>query len=502
MIHDSQVLKAILREDLYCFIRAVFPIVSPGASFAPNWHIEAIAFALTRVLKGETKRLIITVPPRSLKSICTSVAFPAFVLGHDPTRRIICVSYAEGLARKHANDCRAIMRSTPYNRLFPQTRISAAKDTELEFATTRGGNRLSTSVGGTLTGRGGNLIIIDDPLKPQEAYSEAARESTKQWYSNTLLSRLDDKTNDAIIVVMQRLHLDDLVGHLLEQEGWAHLNLPAIAETEHQIPIGQGRVHLRRPGDLLHPEREPRAALDEFRRSMGSLDFAAQYQQQPVAEGGNLIKWDWFKFYQEPPARHSGDRIIVSWDTALSSKELSSYSACVVLHVKGETAYVLDVVRERLEYPDLKRKVIAVYRKWRNACSRFELVIENKGSGMSLIQDLKREGIYAIAVDPEGDKAMRMNAQTARIEAGSVLLPRQAHWLDEFRAEILAFPAGRYSDQVDAFSQALHRAFNARPSECRVAFFNPYSGQVHCGGRDRESAFDASHNGCIPSGRR
>src|SRR5438034_6681360 len=252
-------------------------------------------------LRGEIKRLIITVPPRSLKSICALVAFPAFVLGHYPTRRIICVSYAEALARKHANDCRALMRSTLYHRLFPNTRISNAKDTELEFATTRGGNRLATSIGGTLTGRGGNLIVIDDPLKPQDAYSEAARENTKQWYSNTLLSRLDDKTKDAIIVVMQRLHLDDLVGHLLEQEGWTHLNLPAIAESEFRIPLGPGRYHLRRVGDLLHPEREPREVLDEFKRSMGSLDFAAQYQQEPVAEGGNLIKWDWFQFYDKPP---------------------------------------------------------------------------------------------------------------------------------------------------------------------------------------------------------
>lgn len=328
MMQDPHLVRAILRSDLYCFIQAAFPIVSPGAAFAANWHIEAIAFALTRVLEGKIKRLIITVPPRSLKSICTSVAFPAFVLGHDPTRRIICVSYAEGLARKHANDCRAIMRSTMYNRLFPDTRISIAKDTELEFATTLGGNRLSTSVGGTLTGRGGNLIIIDDPLKPQDAYSEAARESTKQWYANTLLSRLDDKVNDAIIVVMQRLHTDDLVGHLLEQDGWTHLNLPAIAETKHQIPIGPALCHLRQPGDVLHPEREPRAVLDEFKRSMGSLDFAAQYQQEPVAEGGNLIKWKWFSFYDDPPARQADDRIIISWDTAMSSKELSSYSAC------------------------------------------------------------------------------------------------------------------------------------------------------------------------------
>jgi predicted phage terminase large subunit-like protein len=467
---DPRLVEAILRDDLYSFIRATFPIVSPGEPFAPNWHIEAIAYQLTRLLAGEINRLIITVPPRSLKSICTSVALPAFVLGREPTRRIICVSYAEGLARKHANDCRAIMRSPMYNRLFPNTRISSAKDTELEFATTLGGNRLSTSVGGTLTGRGGNLIIIDDPLKPQDAYSEAARQSLQQWYANTLLSRLDDKLNDAIIVVMQRLHPDDLVGHLLEQNGWTHLNLPAIADTEYQIPLGPGRFHQRLLGDVLHAEREPHEVLDKLKASMGSIDFQSQYQQEPVAEGGNLIKWNWFPLYDDPPARHAGDRIIISWDTAMSSKELSSYSACVVLQVKGETAYVLEVIRDRFEYPDLKRKVIEVHRKWRNACNRCELVIENKGSGMSLIQDLKREGIHAIPVDPEGEKIMRMNAQTARIEAGSVLLPRRAAWLDEFRHEILAFPAGRYSDQVDAFSQALNRGFTAREAACMTGF--------------------------------
>jgi predicted phage terminase large subunit-like protein len=467
MMTDQHVVAAILRSDLYSFIRAIFPIVSPNAPFKPNWHLEAIAFALTRVLRGEIKRLIITVPPRGLKSICASVAFPAFVLGHDPTRRIICVSYAEGLAGRLSNDCRAVMRSGLYHRLFPETRISAAKNTELEFATTLGGNRLATSVGGTLTGRGGNIVIIDDPIKPQDAYSEAVRESTKQWYANTLLSRLDDKTEDAIVVVMQRLHLGDLVGHLLEQGGWTHLNLPAIAESEHRILLSPTRDHLRRPGELLHPEREPQAVLDELKRSMGSLDFAAQYQQQPIAEGGNLIKWDWFEFYDEPPARQPRDRIIVSWDTALSGKDLASYSACVVLQVRNEVAYVLDVVRERLEYPALKRKVIELHR-WRLASNNYALLIENKGSGMSLIQDLKQQNIRAVPINPEGDKVMRMNAQTARIEAGSVSLPRRAAWLDEFRRELLEFPAGRYSDQVDAFSQALHRAFTRPKGEFSV----------------------------------
>jgi predicted phage terminase large subunit-like protein len=452
-------IDAILRSDLYSFVQGIFPIVSAGSPFLPNWHVEAITYALTRVLRGEIKRLIITVPPRSLKSICTSVALPAFVLGHDPTRRIICVSYSEGLARKHANDWRAVMRSTLYQRLFPGTRISAAKDTELEAMTTARGYRYATSVGGTLTGRGGNLLIIDDPMKPQDAHSDSARETLKQWYANTLLPRLDSKAEDAIIVVMQRLHTDDLIGHLLEQEGWSELNLPAISEAEQIVQLGPGRHYQRNPGEVLHAGREPRSVLEELKRSMGSADFAAQYQQEPIPAGGNLIKWSWFSPYDEPPAWQSGDKLIVSWDTAMSAGELSDYSACVVLQVRDEGACVLDVIRERLDYPDLRRKVIEVHRRWRAVTSSYALLIENKGSGMSLIQDLKGDGIRAIEVKPAGDKIMRMNAHTARIEAGYVHLPRRAPWLDEFRREIMAFPATRYDDQIDALSQALDRAF-------------------------------------------
>jgi predicted phage terminase large subunit-like protein len=455
----QNLIDAISRNDLYSFVQRIFPIVSAGSPFLPNWHVEAITFALTRVMRGEIKRLVITVPPRSLKSICTSVAFPAFVLGRDPTRRIICVSYSEGLARKHANDFRAVMRSPLYRRLFPGTRVSAAKDTELEVMTTARGFRYATSVGGTLTGRGGNLAILDDPLSALDAYSERARENLKQWFANTLLSRLDNKTVDAIIVVTQRLHIDDLVGHLFEHGGWTVLSLPAIAEVEQVVPLGPETLHHRKIGELLHPEREPRSILEEFKRSMGSADFSAQFQQEPIAPGGNLVKWSWFPIYDAPPLRDTGDKTIVSWDTAMSAGELSDYSACVVVQVKGETAYVLDVVRERLDYPDLRRKIIEVHRRWKNYTNSHALLIEDKGSGMSLIQDLKREGIHAIKAKPTMDKVMRMNAHTARIEAGCVHIPRRASWLDEFRREIMAFPAGKLDDQVDAFSQALDRAF-------------------------------------------
>jgi hypothetical protein len=294
-VHFTQrELDAILRTDFCAFVEAIYPIVSTGDPLLPNWHIEAIAYALSRVASGEIRRLMILMPPRHLKSICASVAFPAFLLGHDPTKRIIVVSYADPLARKHASDCRALLRSPLYRRLFPGTKISPTKDSETEVMTTQRGFRLATSIGGTLTGRGGNVLIIDDPMKPQDAMSQLASDSTFQWYSNTLLTRLDDKSTGAIVIVMQRLHVDDLAGRLLEQEGWTVLNLPAIAEIDQQIPIGPGRFHLYRAGDVLHPEREPRSVLEEIKRSMGSSDFAAQYLQEPVPLTGNLINWTWF----------------------------------------------------------------------------------------------------------------------------------------------------------------------------------------------------------------
>ena len=293
----QQVLDEILRRDLAAFVQKSFGVVSPGVEFLTNWHIEAIAFELCKVMRGETRRLLITMPPRSLKSICASVAFPAFVLGHDSTKRIVCVSYAEDLAAKHARDCRAVMASDWYRSVFPKARLGKSKSAEMDFETTCGGGRLSTSVGGTLTGRGGSLIVIDDPQKPTDAMSEAKRGSTLDWFRNTLSSRLDDKREDAIVVVMQRLHVDDLAGHLLEHGGWTHLNLPAIATEDQTIDVGNDTFHVRKVGELLHAAREPIEVLGELRRSMGEFIFNAQYQQAPVPEEGNLLKWKWFGTY-------------------------------------------------------------------------------------------------------------------------------------------------------------------------------------------------------------
>jgi predicted phage terminase large subunit-like protein len=208
------------------------------------------------------------------------------------------------------------------------------------------------------------------------------------------------------------------------------------------------------------------------------MEFAAQYQQAPVPIGGNLIKWSWFRFYDRPPVPQPGDRLIVSWDTALSGSQLADYSACVVLLVRKVTVYVLDVVRARLEYPDLKRAVLEHHYRWRNVgCSSYALLIEKKGSGLSLIQDLQRQNIHPIGINPEGDKVMRMAAQTAPIEAGAVHLPARAGWIDEFKKEILSFPMSKHDDQIDAFSQALQRAFAPGPPQALFGTYSMFAGR-------------------------
>ena len=260
--------------------------------------------SLRRVRHGEIRRLIINMPPRSLKSIAASVAFPAFVLGHDPSRRIICVSYSGDLAKKHSNDFRAVLESPWYRSAFPTTRIGPFKNSETEIELTARGFRLATSVGGTLTGRGGEIIVIDDPLKPDDALSETKRSAANQWFTNTLLSRLDDKRTGAIVVVMQRVHIDDLTGFLLAQsDEWEVLSLPAVADSDEIIPLSAERTYRRQSGEALSPEREPLHVLEALKLQIGSDAFSAQYQQAPAPPGGAMVKRHWIKRYTElPPA--------------------------------------------------------------------------------------------------------------------------------------------------------------------------------------------------------
>ncbi|MBK7951187.1 MAG: phage terminase large subunit [Deltaproteobacteria bacterium] len=451
--------ELLLAKTLVTFIARCFRTVDPGQVFRPNWHIEAIAHELEQVLRGKNQRLIINIPPRNLKSICASVAFPAFALGFDPTLRILCVSYSIELAAKHSRDCRAVMESPWYKEAFPKTRLSPKRNTELEFETTARGSRLATSVGGTLTGRGGNLIIIDDPLKPEDAQSETRRATVNAWFDSTLSSRLDQKTEDSIVIVMQRLHCDDLVGHVLERDrSWRVLKLPAIAEEPAVIDLGHGLVHRREVGDVLHPAREPRVILEQVKLQQSSLTFSAQYQQAPVPPGGALIQEKWFRRYGRRPEPESGDQIIQSWDIASKTGANNDYTVCTTWLHRGTDLYLLHVLRERLEYPDLLRRVVAYRKEYRPR----KVLIEDAGTGTPLIQDVNRNGGFrAEAIQPVRDKLVRLDAVTDLIEGGYVILPESASWLGEFMAEILAFPNGRHDDQIDSLSQFL--AWTKRP---------------------------------------
>jgi hypothetical protein len=302
MTRDARLLQAIVRNDFRALVEKVFMTLTPGQKFIRSWHLEAIAYQLERVRKGEIKRLIINMPPRSLKSIMASVAYPAYLLGLDPTRRIICTSYSGELAKKHSNDFRAVLDAKWYRGTFPRTRVGPFKNNETEIEMTERGFRLATSVGGTLTGRGGDTIIIDDYIKPDDALSETRRSAANQWFTNTLLSRLDDKRTGAIIVVMQRVHMDDLTGFLTEQsDGWEMLNLPAIAEHDQSIPCWNGAFYHRKAGEVLSPEREPLDVLEDMKLQIGSDAFSAQYQQMPVPPGGAMIKRAWIARYAELP---------------------------------------------------------------------------------------------------------------------------------------------------------------------------------------------------------
>ncbi len=451
----DRTLQAVLRTELPFFIRKVFATVSPGEVYLHNWHVDAIVRQLIQVHQGQTPRLLINQPPRSLKSICISVAYVAWALGQDPTRRFIVASYSGDFAAELHRQFRQVVKSAWYAELFPGAKWE--KETAQEFVTSLGGGRYATSVGGTLTGRGGDTIIVDDPLNANEAQSDVARQKVIDWYGGTLVSRLNDKRTGAIIAVMQRLHEDDLAGHLLRQGEWVHLDLPAIALEDEVVDLGHGKTHRRRAGAALHPQRESLAALDKIKKEIGSLLFSAQYQQRPVPVEGNLIRRAWLRHFvpADLPAPSYPTKIVQSWDIAMVTGDQNDYSVCTTWRADKDDVYLLDVFRGRLEYPDLRRKVIALAQDRRPAT----ILIEDAGPGMNLLQDLQRSmptGLTRpIGVKPEGSKVDRMAAQSAKIEAGHVHLPKSAPWLGKFLSELLAFPNGRHDDQVDSVSQFL-----------------------------------------------
>lgn len=445
--------KALLRH----WARADFPIFAKMAlnalvpQFQDNWHIDALLWHGLQVIDGAMRRSIVNAPPRSLKSIIFSSVMPAFMLGQDPGAKIICLSHGQDLADKLARDTLRLMREPFYAELFPDTRLSKFAAENLE--TTAGGFRLATSMQGGVTGRGGDMIIVDDPMRAGDSHSETVRPRLNTWFDDTLSSRLNNVKTGRMAVVMQRLHQNDLTGHLLENEDWKSFTLPAIAEHDRYYDLGYGRTHLFQAGQSMHEERLPLYALEAMRRMQGSRTFNSQYLQDPAPADGQTFKRAWLK--HGPVVRQPGDKVVQSWDAASKSGDQNDYSVCITAIIRRSEVLILDVFRGRLEFPDLKKKAVELAQLHKP----FMLLIEDASAGTQLIQMLKAEQPRGMplptAVKAVNNKVDRADIAAARMESGALILPEKAPWLGAFEHELMAFPSSKYDDQVDALSHLM-----------------------------------------------
>lgn len=466
--------QALLRQHFPAFVEKVFQTLHPGRTFEDNWHIHAICYRLQQVENGGARRLMINVPPRMLKSIIVSIAWVAFLLGHNPGLSIAVVSHNNELAFDLSAKFRKIVDSDWYKTVFPTMSGAPQKDNERNFVTSTGGGRASVSTHGSVTGRGFDIIIVDDPHDAAEATSQTACERVTQWYDNSLSTRLMDPGKSAIVLVMQRLSIFDLAAHVAEQEPWTRLMIPAIAEQDLEFHTGPSKIFSFRQRQLLHAERLDQAFLAKQRKTMGEAAYLAQYQQRPIPAGGGDIDIGLFQRYKHLPKEY--DTRFLSIDAA-SGSQSGSYSVIQLYQVTDGRLYLCANNRGFWSFPNLAKYVKLAHEK---SAADF-IVIEKASSGMALLEVLWEKypaeirGKLLQKQSPRHPKDVRMSKAMVTVAAGKVFLPENASWLDILIPELQAFPAGINDDQVDALSQA-------------VDFFNrylnsPYNPKAKRGGR-------------------
>jgi predicted phage terminase large subunit-like protein len=485
---DCELATRSLRE----FVRLAWPAVEPSTPFVPGWHIDVIVEHLEAVTYGQIRNLLINVPPRHMKSLLVSVFWPAWEWIRGPERRWLYSSYGAQLSIRDSVQCRRLIESPWYQvRWSDRFALISDQNTKSRFDNNRSGYRLSTSVGGAVTGEGGDRIVCDDPNNVNEVESDSVRKATNDWFDVVMSTRVNDPKTAGKVVVMQRCHQQDLSGHLLEQGGWEHLCLPA----EYEGPSNLTSIGWSDPrsthGELLWPERFGPKEIESLKRSLGSYAAAGQLQQRPSPAGGGIIKRHWFRYWQPrganlPPITvrlpdgstasiaaidvpQRVDEQIQSWDCAFKNLATSDY---VVGQVWGRvgSAYLLgDQVRARMDCPTTVKAVRELSQRW--PCTLAKL-IEDKANGSAVIQMLSHDIPGILPVTPEGGKVARAQAVSPLIEAGNIYLPhpQYAPWVNDFIEECAAFPNGAHDDQVDAMTQALLR-WNMVPQQT-VVYYN------------------------------
>ena len=446
---DHSQLFALAHEDLACYSIAQWP------QFERAPHHELIISKLEAVERGEIKRLMIFMPPRHGKSFITSSIFPAWFLGRHPHYDVIFATYGQELSDDFGRRVRNFIAGPVHEAIFPNCGLSEDSTSVHRFNTTAGGAYFAVGRGGSITGRGAHLLLIDDPIKDhEEANSETVRKALHEWYASVAYTRL--MPGGAIIIIQTRWHEDDLAGWLLREhasENWDVIRLPAIAEQDEGF---------RKEGEALWPERFPLPELERIRTAIGARAWASLYQQRPAPAEGVIFKRGWWQFYSQPLTVAS-NHIVQSWDTAFKKGTENDFSVCTTWGVAGDGYYLLHLWRERVEFPELKRVLASLAEQWKpNA-----ILVEDKASGQSLIQELKVSTALPITpVKVDSDKQTRAQAVTALIEAGKIFLPQSAPWVSDFVEEMACFPNGIHDDVVDATTQALNylRVKPLRPS--------------------------------------
>ncbi len=465
---NAERLKLLCKHSLSAFIQRSFAEVGNG-EYHHTWHIDAMAEYLTACYKRDIKRLIINVPPRSLKSISTTIAFPAWALGHNPKLEIMAASYSQDLSEDHSVACRKIMKSDWYREIFPDTILAADQNQKSKFNTTAGGARRATSVGGTSVGKGFNIGLLDDPLSPLQASSETELKGAINFLQQSWMTRLNNKKHDVSIVVMQRLDEMDPSGFLLSQGGWEHLFLPAVNDIKRTISIGKFTKELE-AGEYLDPERMGKETLDQIKIDLGSFAFAGQFMQRPSPEGGGIIKDEWWQHWKgkTPPKT---EYVLQVYDTAFTEKTSNDYSARttwgIFMNEEGvPNLILLERLNKRMEFPELRDEAKASYREYDPDI----VLIEEKASGLPLIQEFRRAGLRVRGLKRNansGDKISRAHNITVLFEQGVIWVPCNSNMVDgkevwkpkPWAAEVIeqcsVFPNAAHDDLVDTVVDAV-----------------------------------------------
>lgn len=502
-------LKAILATDQIAFTEQCFSTVSPGVDYMDNWHIHCIIEHLQAVERGEISRLIINMPPRCMKSITVSIAWPAWLLGRKPETQIIAASFGQSLSSKLSVDTRLIIESEWYKETFPEAIIAADQNEKAKFQTTKRGHRIATSVGGTITGEGGDYLILDDPIKPDEAPSLTVRQSTNSWISQTFLSRFNDRRKGKAVLVMQRLHENDPTAYLSENSDWHKLILPGYFDKHTLIFLGNKSWELQE-GDYLHEARMGEKELEEALSDLGMYGFSGQILQRPSPDGGGEFKVSWLQFYDNYSKTFTakGMNIYILYDPANQKKKKNDYTAIVVVGLANDNNYyILDLLRDRLNPTERIEKLMVLHRKWNKKGGKPPKVVCEQYGMMTDSFYLKRrqeEDNYRFKVIEVGGsmkKEDRIRKLIPIFESERLMLPRKILYdtvegksvelvkafIDE---ELSVFPVGKHDDIIDALARILDEGVNATfPKEDVLYLESGQSKQDYLLGTYREDDF-------------